>query len=68
MIITIESHLEADQCSATRVQSQHAGFSARAHVARVLACNLIIVKNPARARWPTGPTDKKICHVKIPKI
>ena len=39
-----------NQCSATRVQSQHAGFSARARFARVLACNLLIFKNLARAR------------------
>ena len=38
------------QCSATRVQSKHAGFSARARIARVLACNLLIFKNPAQAR------------------
>ena len=40
----------SSQRSATRVQSQHAGFSARARFARVLACNLLIFKNPARAR------------------
>ena len=53
------------QCSATRVQSLHAGFSARARVPRVLACNLQFFENPTRAResvmlvnfdaeWPYG--------------
>ena len=32
------------------MQSRHAGFSARARFARVLACNLLIFKNLARAR------------------
>ena len=38
------------QCSATRMKSQHAGYSARARIARVLACNWLIFKNLARAR------------------
>ena len=44
------SKLLIPKCSTTRMQSQHAGFSARARFARVLACNLLIFKNPARAR------------------
>ena len=45
-----EKEEHSNQCSATRVRSQHTGFSARARIARVLACNLLIFENPARAR------------------
>ena len=40
----------ARQCSATRVQSQLAGFSAPARIARVMAYNLLIFEKPGRAR------------------
>ena len=35
----------------TSVQSQHAGFSARARSERVLMCNLLTFENPTRARF-----------------
>ena len=49
------------QGSATRVQSQHAGFSARTRFARVLACNLLIFKNPARARRARVLSVRMLC-------